>query len=288
MIGCNSDTSTGEYFDNSLPPVLRIKSGDTVAIETGTHSMGGMDPGGRTEEWIRMYQEEMAGHPDKYFSPGPATGMRKQGERPNEEHPTGPIYIEGAEAGDILQVEILEVLPDDSTNGRAKWYWADLENRGFGPLPEKHAGRPGGNEGIAGAVLYLPIRVKGAGVVTGEFRPAQGEDEVDAGAPERTFRSITMRMTIRKDLKKADRPFISTPNHRIALGIPAGLEKACGRMIPKTIRFFNERHGSPDYGGYAFCSMGADRHVTRFVKRHETFTSGSGRGRSGSASPGRK
>jgi Ni,Fe-hydrogenase I small subunit len=43
ILGCNEMTSTDGYWDNSTKPVLNIKSGDTVYLETGTHLMGRMD-----------------------------------------------------------------------------------------------------------------------------------------------------------------------------------------------------------------------------------------------------
>ena len=44
---CTNETAIGGYWDNSLPPVLRIKSGDTVAVETGYHLMGKVVTGNR-------------------------------------------------------------------------------------------------------------------------------------------------------------------------------------------------------------------------------------------------
>lgn len=134
---------------------MRIKSGDTVTIETGTHLMGRMVPGSTTEDWIRMYKEEMAKYPGTHFYPDPATGVEKKEKRPNHTHLTGPIYIEGAEPGDILQIELLEIIPavdcfniapepsfmkngllaDDFTKGRVRWYRADLKKNGIGFLP---------------------------------------------------------------------------------------------------------------------------------------------------------
>lgn len=314
MLGCNPETSTGGYFDNSLPPVLRIQSGDTVEIETGTHLMGGMVPGVQTEDWIRMYKEEMAKYPDTYFYPDPATGVKKTEKRPNHTHLTGPIHVEGAEPGDILQIEILEIIPTaygfninpepsfmnngllagDFTKGGVRWYRADLKKMEFGFLPGikvplrpfpgtlgvqlPEAGRytnipPGKNAGnldckelIAGTVLYVPIWVKGAGVVTGDSHLAQGDGEVNVSALEGAFRNITLRMTVRKDLKKkVDWPFISTPTHWITLGIHMDQYEATKMAVRKAIRFLNAHYGMSDDEAYAFCSMAVDLHVTQVV-----------------------
>jgi acetamidase/formamidase len=314
MLGCCPDTSTDGYFDNSLPPVLRIRSGDTVEIETGTHLMGRMIPGVQTEDWIRMYKEEMAKYPDTYFYPDPATGVQKKEKRPNHTHLTGPIHVEGAEPGDILQIEILEIIPTaygfninpepsfmnngllagDFKKGRVTWYRADLKKMEFGFLPGvkvplrpfpgtlgvqlpepgrytnippgKHAGNLDCKELIAGTVLYVPVWVKGAGVVAGDAHLAQGDGEVNVSALEGAFRNITLRMTVRKDLKKkVDWPFISTPSHWITLGFHLDQYEATKMAVRKAIRFLNAHYGMSDEDGYAFCSMAVDLHVTQVV-----------------------
>ena len=307
-----SRISIGGYFDNSLPPVLRIKSGDTVAIETGTHLTGRMVPGVQAEEWIKMYKEEMAEHPGTFFYPDPATGVEKTERRPNHTHLTGPIYVEGAEPGDILQIEILEIVPkeygfninpepafvkqgllsDDFTEGRVKWYQVNLEKNDFDFLPGvklplrpfpgtlgvqlpepgkytnippgKHAGNLDCKELIAGTVLYVPVWVSGAGVVTGDSHLAQGDGEVNVSALEGAFRNITLRITARKDLNhKIDWPFISTPEHWITLGFNTNLHEACRMAVRKAICFLKNHYGIPEDEAYAFCSMGVDLRVTQ-------------------------
>ena len=304
--------STGGYFDNSLAPVLRIKSGDTVAVETGSHLMGRMVPGVQTEEWIKMYKEEMAQYPETFFYPDPATGVDKTERRPNHTHLTGPIYVEGAEPGDILQIEILEIIPkehgfniipeptfvkqgllaEDFPEGRVKWYRTDLEKKEFEFLPGvklplrpfpgtlgvqlpepgryanvppgRHAGNLDCKELIAGSVLYVPVWVKGAGVVTGDSHLAQGDGEVNVSALEGAFQNITLRITARKDLgQKVDWPFISTPEHWITLGVNTNLHEACKMAVRKAIRFLKSHYGMPEDEGYAFCSMGVDLRVTQ-------------------------
>ncbi|MBP2673839.1 MAG: putative acetamidase/formamidase, partial [Deltaproteobacteria bacterium] len=309
------ETSVGGYWDNSLPPVLKIKSGDTVAVETGTHLMGRMVPGSQLEDWMKMYKEEMAKYPDTNFYPDAATGVQKKEKRPNHTHLTGPIYIEEAEPGDILQIEILEIVPypdgfnihpeptfmkngllaDDYPNmkGRVKWYRADAKGEiEFLPgvkiplrpfpgtlgvqLPEpgrytnippgKNAGNLDCKELIAGTVLYVPVWIKGAGVMTGDSHLLQGDGEVNVSALEGAFKNITLRMTVRKDLKqKVDWPFISTPTHWITVGVHMDAYEACRMAVRKAIRFLNVHYGMPDQEGYTFASMGVDLRVTQLV-----------------------
>jgi acetamidase/formamidase len=192
----------------------------------------------------------------------------------------GPIYVEGAEPGDVLQIEISGISPprDDFTKGRLKWFREDLKNSAFGNLPAvkiltgKHAGDHDCGGPNADTALHIPIQVKGAGVVTGDFRFVQDDGEFHVSGLEEACRNITLRMTVRKDLKLANLPLISTPNHWIALGIRTDMHEACKSAVRKSIRFLDAHCGIPDDGGYVFCSMGAGRHVTQYVERNAILT----------------
>jgi len=82
------------YYDARLKPVLRIASGDTVRVETMV--AGGLLP------------LKEAGVPDAEI-PNSLKGVEETvNDRGPGFHPlTGPIYIEGAEPGDVLEVRIL-------------------------------------------------------------------------------------------------------------------------------------------------------------------------------------
>jgi acetamidase/formamidase len=82
------------YYDASVKPVLRIASGDTVRVETLSASgVARLKEAGVAETEI------------------PATLLEVEKaitERGPGAHPlTGPIYVEGAERGDVLEVRIL-------------------------------------------------------------------------------------------------------------------------------------------------------------------------------------
>ena len=111
VLACNEKTSTDGYWDNSKPPVLTIKSGETVYIETGTHLMGKMKPGADINDWMGWYKEVIAQTEETYIYPDDVTGAKKIKKGGGHHHLTGPIYIEDAEPGDFLQVEILEIDP---------------------------------------------------------------------------------------------------------------------------------------------------------------------------------
>jgi acetamidase/formamidase len=84
------------YYDAKAKPVLHIDSGDTVEIQTLlTNSPGGLErallPPAQVEQALRDVHAEVK---DK----GPGGHIL-----------TGPIYVEGAEAGDALEVRIKEI-----------------------------------------------------------------------------------------------------------------------------------------------------------------------------------
>ena len=89
-------TVTWGYYDAKIPPVLRIKSGDTVEIQTLVTASperfenAGMSPD-RIEQPLRDIFAEVK-------EKGPGVHIL-----------TGPIYIEGAEPGDVLEVRIQKI-----------------------------------------------------------------------------------------------------------------------------------------------------------------------------------
>src|SRR5262249_49183550 len=86
------------YFDASVAPVLRIKSGDRVKLETlVARGLG---------------RPKLAGMKDTQFDPrelAVENGVKDRG--PGPQPLTGPIYVEGAQAGDVLEVRIEEMHP---------------------------------------------------------------------------------------------------------------------------------------------------------------------------------
>ena len=82
------------YYDARLKPVLKIASGDTVRVET-------MLAGG-------LERLKMAGVPDSEIPDSLKRVEEAVTDRGPGAHPlTGPIYVEGAEPGDIVEVRIL-------------------------------------------------------------------------------------------------------------------------------------------------------------------------------------
>jgi acetamidase/formamidase len=90
LLPATLETTQWGWFDNAQPPVLRINSGDTVALETMMHSHNQVVPG-TTIEQIKKLRTDYPGR-------GPHTL-------------TGPIYVEGAEPGDVLKITINKIVP---------------------------------------------------------------------------------------------------------------------------------------------------------------------------------
>jgi acetamidase/formamidase len=90
LLPATLETTQWGWFDNAQPPVLRINAGDTVALETMMHSHNQVLPG-TTIEQIKKLRTDNPGR-------GPHTV-------------TGPIYVEGAEPGDVLKVTINKIVP---------------------------------------------------------------------------------------------------------------------------------------------------------------------------------
>jgi acetamidase/formamidase len=90
LLPATLETTQWGWFDNAQPPVLRIESGDTVVLETMMHSHNAVVPG-RTIEEIKKLRTDFPGR-------GPHTL-------------TGPVYVNGAEPGDVLKVTLNRIVP---------------------------------------------------------------------------------------------------------------------------------------------------------------------------------
>ena len=90
LLPATLETTQWGWFNNAQPPVLRIDSGDTVVLETMMHSHNQVVPGKTIEEIKKLRTD----HPGR----GPHTV-------------TGPIYVNGAEPGDVLKVRLNRIVP---------------------------------------------------------------------------------------------------------------------------------------------------------------------------------
>ena len=262
-------TSQWGFFDNKQAPVLKIKSGDSVVIETMAASDNQVIPGATIEQIIKI-QNEVPGR-------GPHTV-------------TGPIYVEGAEPGDTLQIHFNKIVPrpygsnntapgkglfpEIFTKPRVQYFYLDVAKKQMqfkpgiivplAPFPGVVAvapaesgkfntaqpGRFGGNmdlrEMTEGSTLYLPVFVKGALLWTGDSHAAQGNGEIDLTAVETAFQEFNVTVDVIKK-KSLVWPRIETPTAWIAVGYDKDLNKAFDILQEETIKLIIEqRKVSPE------------------------------------------
>jgi acetamidase/formamidase len=111
-----ADTVHWGYFSRLLPPVLTVQSGDFVTIETLTHHayddharMIAGDPGA---EGVFHWTSDRKNVDRRGAGPiDPARRRRGAGEGFGVHICTGPVFISGAEPGDVLEVRILDIRP---------------------------------------------------------------------------------------------------------------------------------------------------------------------------------
>jgi acetamidase/formamidase len=78
------------WLDPSEPPKLVVDSGDTVSVETMMHTNDMLQPGKTMEDIVAMRLANPGGGPHSV---------------------TGPIYVNGAEPGDVLEIRIRKITP---------------------------------------------------------------------------------------------------------------------------------------------------------------------------------
>ena len=86
------------YYWSEAPPVLRIDSGDIIDVDTLlTNTPAGLAKAGVPDGKIQASLKAIVGE---------VTGERRG---PGGHILTGPVYVEGAEPGDVLEVKILSI-----------------------------------------------------------------------------------------------------------------------------------------------------------------------------------
>src|SRR5262249_52689268 len=112
------------HIPTGLPPVAKVKPGQVVAIDTLSHQ-GMNTPDGPVAFFGRggIKSEDVLKDAIEVFpavKPPPGGGIHVL---------TGPIYIEGAEPGDMLEVRVLDIQHRVA-------YGVNASNKGTGVLPE--------------------------------------------------------------------------------------------------------------------------------------------------------
>src|SRR5438045_7826259 len=78
------------WLDPKEPPRLTIDSGDTVSIETVMHAKDQLTKGVTMEKIVELRKANPGGGPHSL---------------------TGPIAVNGAEPGDVMEIRILKIVP---------------------------------------------------------------------------------------------------------------------------------------------------------------------------------
>ncbi len=124
-IPANAETVHWGYFSKNLKPVLAVHSGDLVTIETLTHHANDdaerMIKGDPGAESVFGWTKDKKNVDRRGAGPMDASVLgRGAGEGFGVHILTGPIYVCGAEPGDILEVRILDARPRPSGNPKYK------------------------------------------------------------------------------------------------------------------------------------------------------------------------
>jgi acetamidase/formamidase len=285
------------YYWSAAKPVLRVKSGASVEIQTMlTNSPERLSAAGVKDAEI---EPELKSIYAEVKDRGPGGHIL-----------TGPIFVEGAEPGDTLEVRILNInysipyaynsfrptsgvlTPEDFPKGATKIIPLDTKRNiakfagnieiplhpFFGSMrvappqaagrvssapPGIHAGNLDNKDLVAGTTLFIPVHVPGALFEVGDGHAGQGNGEVDITALETSLVG-TFQFVVRKDLHlKAPRG--ETPTHYIAMGLSPDLTEALKMAVREAIDFLvAEKHLSRE-DAYMLSSVGVDFNVTQAV-----------------------
>ena len=288
MLPATLETTQWGWFDNAQPPVLRVKSGDTIIMETMMHSHNQVVPG-TTIEQIKKLRTDFPGR-------GPHTL-------------TGPIYIEEAAPGDVLKVTINKIVPRAYatnfnvpgmfgqfptvyTDGQVKYLYLDLDKMQTEFLPgiviplrpfpgtlgiaRKEPGRyssvpPGEYAGnmdirdfVPGTSLYVPVQVAGALLWSGDSHAGQGNGEVNLTAIETAYKELNVTVEVIKG-KPLDFPRIETPKSWITMGFDQDLNKAWEQAKAQSIKFLAEQRKVPASQAETLMATVSDCRVSQVV-----------------------
>lgn len=284
------------YYDARVKPILTIRSGDTVRVET-------MLAGG-------LERVRLAGVPESEIPAALKEVENAVTDRGPGAHPlTGPIYVEGAEPGDVLEVRVVGfdylhpfgvtgfvpergTLPDEFPYVRYKVIRFNVQagtaefrpgvtlqlapffgSIGVAPPPAMrrvssgppgvHTGNLDNRELIAGSVLYLPVHVSGALLSVGDGHALQGDGEVTLTALETSLRG-TLQIFVRKG-KSLLWPRAETPTHFIAMGLNPDLDEASRLATREMISFLTTEKGLSRDEAYMLISLAVSLRVTQLV-----------------------
>ena len=289
------ETLAWGYYWAGAKPVLMVRSGDVVTIQTVSGNPQTLESAGLPADQIQPELRQL------YAEVPP----EKRG--PGGHLLTGPVAIEGAMPGDVLEVRIrtirLDVPYAYNTAGR-NGFLADLFPQGktkiipldgkrmvghfspgidlplkpfFGSMgvappdsakvnsapPGVHAGNLDNKELVAGTTLFIPVHAPGALFEVGDGHAGMGNGEVDITAMETSLTGV-FQFVLHHDMH-LNWPRAETPDYYITMGLDADLTKAARLCALETLDFLmTEKKFSRD-DAYAFTSVAVDLAITQLV-----------------------
>jgi acetamidase/formamidase len=285
------DTQPHAFWDNSHPPRVRIRPGDTVVFETLEASANQVTPDATVEALKTLSFDPI--------------------------HPlTGPVYVEGAEPGDALEVEIVDMqhkgwgwnavipgfglLADDFSSPYLHHYklgagWCEFSPNiripyephcGVMGVAPREAGRlntipPRENAGNIdirhlnpGARVFFPVLASGALFSCGDCHSAMGDGEVNGTGIE-TPMTVTLKFNLHKGMNIPELRFITPPGKKLTVADEGGyfattahgpdLFKNAQQAIGYMIDYLAAEHGLTREQGYCLCGAAVDLKISEIV-----------------------
>ena len=298
VVESNDQTVRLGVYDTTLPPILKIDSGDTLSFpNTWSHYLNQMQPGVPIAALVKT-RVSNPGH-------GPHSII-------------GPIYVNNAEPGDVLEVRYKRILPvnwgavfnnpgslgtgllpQDFPEGQIKYLDLDLPKMTaefsrdiqvplkpfqgtlgvappdgyFPPLspgvtnsvpPGPHAGNTDLSEMAEGSTMFIPVWKPGALIFTGDSHAVQGDGEITITALETRMQELRIHVVLHKQ-KNFAWPIAETPTHWIILGLDKDLNVAMTLAAQNAINFLATRASLTNIDAYALCSIAVNFRVTQVV-----------------------
>jgi len=298
VVESNRETVRLGVFDETLPPIVTIESGDWVSFpNTWSHFMNELQPGVP----VARLAELRASNPGR----GPHSII-------------GPIVVWYAEPGDVVEIRYRRLhpvawgavfnnpgalgtglLPQDFAQGQIKYVDLDLTQMEakfapditipltpfqgtlgvappdgfFPPLspgvtssvpPGPHGGNLDLRELTEGSVLYLPVWKTGALIYTGDSHAVQGDGEISLTALETRMQEVLIQVVLHKQ-KNFQWPVAETATHWITMGLDKDLNAAMALAARNAIDFLASRAKLTPHDAYALCSVAVSFRVTQVV-----------------------
>lgn len=289
----NPGTVVIGYFDAHARPVLRIRSGDIVDVDTLiTSDPKELESNGLPRPQVQKSLRDIT--------------SRVTDKGPGDHILTGPIFVEGAKPGDVLEVQIRSVnlaipyayqacseswtfLPKNCEEPKFRIIRLNRQNMTASPspgivvplqpffgimgvAPAATAGRissnpPGLHGGnldnkklIAGTILYLPVNVEGALFEVGDGHAAQGDGETGGTALETSLRGH-LQLIVRKDMHLLQ-PRAETPTEFITMGADSELTLAAKLAVQDMIELLMEKASLSRSEANRVAGIAADLHIS--------------------------